>query len=141
MYSKQVKRVKPSNAQRQATHPASDEDYKRLASYVVSAIAHKCRDLVIRFPYFVKLPDDWPRGILIKKDAQYDYYKVKVFKAADWLHAHGYLATDAKGTMKSMRTVNNLWGEIDRLLTNPENLVDTSLEICNNDVFEIKEGN
>jgi hypothetical protein len=115
-----VKRVKPSNSQRQATHPASSDDYKKLATHVTSAIVNKCRDIVVRFPYFVKLPDDWPRGILIKRDAHYDYYKVKAFKAADWLYAHGYMPADAKGTMKSMRTVNNLMGEVDRLLTNPQ---------------------
>lgn len=135
-----VKRHKPSNEQRQATHPAIEEDYQKLAAHVVSAIANKCRDVVIKVPYFIVFADDWPKGILIKRDAHFNWYRVKAFKAADWLHAHGYLAADAKGTVKSMRTVNNLWGEIDRLLMNPENLVDTEHKTLYNVNLEIKEG-
>jgi hypothetical protein len=143
-----VKRVKPSNSQRQATHPASSDDYKKLAAHVTSAIVNKCRDIVVRFPYFVKLPTSWPRGILIKRDAHYDYYKVKAFKAADWLFAHGYMPADAKGTVKSMRGVNNLMGEIDRLVEQPHKeflradkiLLDSEDEIMDNSNTEIKEG-
>lgn len=113
-------RVKPTNEQRQATHPALEEDYQKLAQHVVSAIANKCRDLIIKVSYFIVFAEDWPKGLLIKKDAHFNWYKVKTFKAADWLYAHGYMPTDAKGTMKSMRTVNNLMGEVDRLLTNPQ---------------------
>jgi hypothetical protein len=133
-------RKKPTNEARAATHPAIEEDYQKLAAHVVSAIANKCRDVVIKVPYFIVFADDWPKGILIKRDASFNWYRVKAFKAADWLHRHGYLAADAKGTVKSMRTVNNLWGEIDRLLTNPENLVDTDVTFGYNDVFEIEEG-
>ena len=112
-------RVKPTNEQRQATHPALEEDYQKLAQHVVSAIANKCRDVVIKVPYFIVFAEDWPKGLLVKRDAHFNWYRVKVFKAANWLHAHGYLATDAKATMKSMRTVNNLIGEIDRLVEQP----------------------
>jgi hypothetical protein len=120
MTREQTKRVKPSNQLRATTREASDEDYAKLAQHIVSALANKCRDLVIRFPYFVKLPDDWPRGILIKRDDKYNWYRVKVFKAADWLNKHGYLPEDAKGIIKSMRSVNNMMGEVDRLLASPQ---------------------
>lgn len=115
-----VKRHKPSNEARAATHTATDEDYAKLAQHVVTAIVNKCRDIIVRFPYFAELPDDWPRGILIHRDDHFNYYKVKVSKAANWLHAHGYLAEDAKGLVKSMRTVSNLVGEIDRMFANPQ---------------------
>lgn len=115
-----VNRVKPTNEARAATHKATDEDYAKLAQHVVTALVNKCRDIIVRFPYFAELPDDWPRGILIKRDDHFNYYRVKVFKAADWLHAHGYLAEDAKGLVKSMRSVSNLVGEIDRMFASPQ---------------------
>lgn len=113
-------RRKPTNELRASTHAATSVDYAILAQHVVSAIANKCRDLVIRLPYFAQMADDWPRGILIKKDSTHNYFKCKTFKVADWLHKHGHLPHDAKGIMKSMRTVNNLLGEIDRMLTQPQ---------------------
>jgi hypothetical protein len=142
-----VSRHKPTREQRAATHPATDADYTILAQHVVSAVIAKCRDIVIRFPYFVALPDDWPRGILVKRDESYNYYRVKVFKAADWMFKHGYLQQDAKGLVKSMRSVVNLLGEADRLLTTPEQeflkgskiSVDTEENVEYNSTSETKE--
>lgn len=115
-----VKRHKPSNADRAATHAASAEDYAKLAKHVTSAIINKCRDLVLKVPYFIVFDEEFPKGILIKKDAQHNWYRAKTFKLADYLHAKGYMPEDAKGTMKSMRSVNNLMGEIDRMIANPQ---------------------
>lgn len=118
-----VARFKPSKALREQTHEASEIDYAKLAAAVVHAIVLKQKDLVIRLPYFAKLADDWPRGLLIRKDSTHNFFKVKVFKLADWLHSKGHLAQDAKGVVKSMRAVSNLTGEIERMLSQPEDLV------------------
>lgn len=115
-----VKRVKPTNELRAATHPASDDDYQRLAVAVVQAITLKQHNIIVRFPYFCKLPDDWPRGIRIKRDESYDYFKIKTFKAATWLHEHGYLAQGPKELVKSQRSVVNMLGEIDRMFASPQ---------------------
>lgn len=115
-----VTRHKPSNEIRATTRAASDEDYRKLAQHITEAIINKCRDVVIRFPYFVQLPDDWPRGLLIKRDEKYNWYRVKCFKAADWLHERGYLPENARGIVKSMRSVNNMLGELDRMLASPQ---------------------
>jgi len=115
-----IKRHKPSKELRATTHEASDEDYKRLAAAVVEAITLKHKDVCIRFPYFVSLPEDFPRGILYKKDEMYNYHRCKSFKLMDWLHSKGYAPQDAKGVMKSMRSVNNLLGELDRMLASPQ---------------------
>jgi hypothetical protein len=70
--------------------------------------------------------------VLYKKDSMHNYYRAKSFKLMDWLYKHGHAAQDAKGVVKSLRTVNNLIGEIDRMLANPEKTV-------YNDVSVIKE--
>lgn len=142
-----VERHKPSNEVRAATHPALGEDYKKLASHVTTAIVNKCRDIVIRFPYFVELDPTFPRGVLFKKDSMYNYHRCKVFKLADWLCERGFMPTNAKETMKSMRTVNNLMGEIDRLVEQPHKeflqdhkiLLDSENEIRDNSNIEFKE--
>jgi hypothetical protein len=118
-----VKRVKPSNQLRATTREASDEDYKILAAAVVEAITLKRKDVHIRFPYFVSLPDDFPKGLLYKKDGRYNWYRAKAFKLMDWLFKHGHATQDAKAVVKSLRAVNNLIGEIDRMLVNPEKTV------------------
>lgn len=118
-----VKRVKPSNELRAATHPASDDDYKKLALYVTEAIINKRRDVVLKLPYFVTFEESFPKGVLIKKDARYNWYRAKAFKLADWLHEKGYMPQDAKGVVKSMRSVSNLTGLIDKMIAEPEKLV------------------
>jgi hypothetical protein len=129
MMTKKIIRHKPTREQKAATHPASDDDYARLAAVVVEAITLKHKDIVLKVPYFIIFDEGFPKGILVKRDAQYNWYRAKVFKLADYLHSKGHMPADAKGTVKSMRVVNNLWGEIDRLLMNPENLVDTEIDL------------
>lgn len=113
-------RYKPSSTVRAATHPATTDDYAKLAAAVVEAITLKRKDVCIRFPYFVSLPEDFPKGLLYKKDERFNYYRAKAFKLMDWLHARGYASQNAKGVMKSMRSVNNLLGELDRMLASPQ---------------------
>lgn len=141
-------RRKPTNEARAATHSATDEDYAILAQHVVSAIVDKRRDIVIRFPYFVVLAEDFPKGVLCKRDSQHNWYRAKTFKVANWLNKHGHLSQDSKAIVKSMRTVVNLLGEIDRLLATPEQeflkgakiSIDTEEKVCDNPTSEIKEG-
>jgi hypothetical protein len=118
-----VTRYKPSKEALAATHSASEADYERLAVAVVQAITLKQRDIVIRFPYFVKLPEGFPKGILIRKDEQFNYYRAKCFKIADWLFEQGHLAQNAKEIVKSQRSVVNMLGEIERLVAQPQQAV------------------
>jgi hypothetical protein len=148
------KRHKPSNGVRAATHAATAEDYAKLAQHVVSALVNKSKDIVLKVPYFVQFSDDLPKGILIKKDAEYNWYRAKTQKLANWLYRHGHLSQDSKAIVKSMRTVVNMWGEIDRLLATPQEeflkgakilqnfaiVVDTEEKVWDNSTSEIKEG-
>jgi hypothetical protein len=127
-------RRKPSNQLRATTREASDEDYKILAAAVVEAITLKRKDVHIRFPYFVSLPEDFPKGILYKKDELYNYFRCKSFKLMDWLYNHGHAAQDAKGVVKSLRCVNNFIGEIDRMLVSPEKIVYNDVSVIKEDV-------
>lgn len=96
-------RHKPKREVKEATHAATTADYEKLANAVVKAILLRKKDVYIRLPYFVTLADDWPRGILVHKDEMCNTYKVKTFKAADWLHKYNYLPADAHGIVLSMR--------------------------------------
>jgi hypothetical protein len=113
-------RHKPTREQKAATHAAQAEDYQRLAQAVVEAIVQKRRDIIFKIAYFAELDPELPKGILIHKDEHYNWYRAKAYKMADFLHARGFLPNDAKGIVKSMRTVSNMLGEIDRLLAAPQ---------------------
>lgn len=130
------RRYKPTLQQRKATHHANDDDFKKLAAAVVKAIALKQKDVFLRFPYFVRLPDDFPKGVCYKRDQEYDYFRAKAFKLADWLYKHGHMSTDAKGVVKSMRTVVNLMGHVERLLTDPVKIMYNGNSLVKN----VKEG-
>jgi hypothetical protein len=147
------KRHKPSNEARAATHEATPEDYAKLAQHVVSAIVDKRKDVILKLPYFVVLAEDFPKGVLVKRDEKYNWYRAKTFKVANWLHKHNHLSQDSKAIVKSMRTVVNLLGEADRLLATPEQeflkgakilqnfaiVVDTEEKVWDNSTSEIKE--
>lgn len=114
-----VKRHKPSREAKAATHKASDEDYAKLSKAVVEAIVLKRKDVYIRFPYFVELDPTFPKGILYRRDEKFNWYRAKAFRLADWLYERNLLSQDAKGIVKSTRSVVNMLGEVDRLLTKP----------------------
>jgi hypothetical protein len=127
-------RFKPTSAHKATTREATDADYTKLAVVVLTAIVNKQRDVVIKLPYFVKISDDMPKGVCIKKDGRYNWYRAKAFKMMDWLYKHGHAAQDAKAVVKSLRAVNNLIGEIDRMLVNPEKTVYNDVLVIKDDV-------
>lgn len=126
-----VKRHKPSNEARAATHAASELDYQKLGQAVVEAIIRRERDLYVRLPYFAKMEDGWPRGVLVKKDGQHNIFKVKCFKLADFLYEKGILPYNAKGIMLSIRQMSYLEGKIDKMLAEPQEMLynERSVEI------------
>jgi hypothetical protein len=121
-----VQRWKPRREVVDATHEASTPDYEKLAQAVLVAIINRQKDVILRFPYFVVFDDEtYPKGIIVKKDEKYNYYKAKAFKLADWLYSKGFLPADAKGIMKSMRELAYLEGRIDKMLASDiENMVE-----------------
>lgn len=131
-------RHKPTKELRASTHEASNVDYELLAQAVVEHIIFRKKDIYIRFPYFATFAEDWPKGVLIRKDGIYDYFKCKTYKIADWLHSKGFLPEDAKGIMKSQRDWGYREARLERMLTG-EIMLDNNLSIVYNDV-SVEEG-
>ncbi len=109
-------RNKPTKAAREATRQATQEDYAKLVQAVVKNITLKKRDIILKFPYFVQLAEDFPRGILVKRTTEFNFYRCKCFKIMDWLHKHSYSSYDAKAVVRMQRSVVNLWGQVDKWL-------------------------
>lgn len=124
-----VKRHKPRKEVKEATHEAQPSDYQKLGQAVVEAIIRRERDLYVRLPYFAKMEEEWPRGVLVKKDGQHNIFKVKCFKLADFLHSKGILPYDAKGIMLSIRQMSYLEGKIDKLLDSNSAVWDNSVSV------------
>lgn len=126
-----VDRWKPRREVVEATHEASAPDYEKLAQAVLVAIINRQRDIVLRYPYFVTFDDEtYPKGIIVKKDKQYDYYKAKVWKLANWLFDKGWLPADYKNIMKSLRELAYLEGRIDKMLASDmESVVECRIQI------------
>lgn len=118
--AKKPKRVKPTNAAKQATHSAQAEDYRKLGEAVVRAIILKQRDVVFRTPYFVRFSEDFPKGVLEHKTAEHNYYRAKAFRLADWLYRHNYLPADAKGIVLSTRDLVFREAKLNKLLVDAE---------------------
>lgn len=123
-----VTRHKPTTEQRNATHPAQEADYERLASAVVRAIILKERDVILKLVYFVDFGKDFPKGVLIHKDDKHNWYRAKAFRLADWLHSIGRLPTNAKGVVLATRQMVYLEAKINKIL------IDSGKENCHNDV-------
>lgn len=122
-----VSRHKPTKAAREATHPASDEDYAKLVEAVTRVIILKERDVILKLVYFVDFGDGFPKGVLIKKDDKYNYYRAKAFKLADYLHKIGKMPADAKAVVLATRQITYKIADINKML-------EGNVKVCDNDV-------
>ena len=132
-------RKKPTKELRESTHSASEADYQALARAVVERITLRKKDIFLKFIYFAEFADDWPKGVLVKKDGLYNTYKCKTYKVADWLHSKGFLPTDAKGIMLAQRDWGYREARLTRMLTDEIGVDNTDKNLYNDGSVEDKE--
>lgn len=132
-------RHKPSKSLRDSTHAASAADLEILAKAVLVAIINRQKNLILKYPYFATFEESYPKGIIVKKDGVFDFYKVKVAKLADWLCSKGALPDDYKGIMKSQRDWGYREARLTRMLSG-EIVVDKNVEKCDNDGSDLERG-
>lgn len=76
------------------------------------------KDIYVSLPYFVKIDESFPRGVLVQKEGLKDVYKIKVVKLTNWLHERGFLPEDHRNVMLSLRDLAYKEAHINSLLKN-----------------------
>ena len=110
------KRKKPHSRIRDNTDPAAREDYERMAAGAIEALAGGNRDVLLTFPWFVKIDKTFPRGICVAKTMTTNTYRVKARKLLDWLHERGYSKVDSKTVVEARRGMLLKLAALDRQL-------------------------
>lgn len=121
-------RTKPTKDMKKATRRAKASDYARMvvaASEVVmqtrnGTLANQSKSgqnecVVIEFPYFVKLPKEFPKGTLIEKTERSNVYKINAVRLLSWLYKNGYSKYDAKQLVNQTKNYERLEASIDRM--------------------------
>jgi len=129
-------RRKPSKQLLATTHEADEETYQKLAQACLRACMLREKDIWYRLPYFCKLAEDFPKGIIVAKDGLCDVYKAKTVKLCDWLHSKGFLPEGHRGIMLSMRELAYREAAVTKLL---KNVVDSEDKNLYNSNLEMKE--
>lgn len=132
-------RHKPSKELLATTHEADEETYQKLAQACLRACILREKDIWYRLPYFAKLAEDFPRGIIVAKDGLNDTYKAKTIKMCDWLHSRGFLPEDHRGIMLSMRELAYREAAVNSMIKNVKIELDEQEENLYNSNLEIKE--
>lgn len=95
-----VRHGKPAKAFTSRLRAATSDDYERLVSACLEAVIGGSTDVLVAFPYTLKFPEDFPRGILMERtDDGSNIHRIKAKKLLKWLNTKGY--TDV--TMESLR--------------------------------------
>lgn len=82
---------KPSKAFTSRLRAATSDDYERMVSACVEAIVRGSEDVLALFPYTMKFPKDFPRGILeVKYEDGSNVHRIKAKKLLAWLHEKGH---------------------------------------------------
>lgn len=89
---------KPSKAFTSRLRAATSDDYERMVQACVEALIRGSQDVLGRFPYTLKFPKGFPKGILeIKYEDGTNIHRMKARKLLAWLNANGYtdITTDS----------------------------------------------
>lgn len=79
-------------------------DYEKLVKACLEALIQGQIDVIIAFPYVMKFPKDFPRGILERKVDDANIHRIKAKKLLDWLRSRGY--TDITTDMLRARQIS-----------------------------------
>lgn len=71
------------------------EDYQKLLQAVVQAcVEHAGKfnypSIEVAFHHLTQFADDFPKGIVVKKDGPVNVHRMKARKLLDWLRKHGH---------------------------------------------------
>lgn len=133
-------RHKPSKALREACHTASELDYALLAKACLRACIMRDKDVYYRLPYFATVAEDFPKGILAKKDGLCDVFKTKTVKLCDWLFDKGFLPVNHKILMLSLRQMAYMEANVNSML-NGKISIDSEVVFRHNVGIEFVEEN
>lgn len=88
---KVVRHGKPARAFTSRLKAPTSVDYERMVSACVEAIVRGSEDVLALFPYTLKFPKDFPRGILeVKREDGTNVHRIKAKKLLVWLKNNGH---------------------------------------------------
>ena len=86
-----VRHGRPSKAYLATLRKPVESDYEQMVQACLDAIIRGFTDVLVRTPYVLKYPKDFPKGILeIKYDDGSNVYRVKAKKLLRWLNENGH---------------------------------------------------
>lgn len=110
---KVVRHGKPSKAFLATLRPPGVKDFDKLVESCMAAIISGHNDVIIRFPYTMKFPADFPRGICESKEPNgTNIHRVKAKRLLTWLHANGHTAA----TVEMLGVQKRLYAETEKHL-------------------------
>jgi len=66
------------------------EDYERLVRACIEALIIHEQDVLVKFPYTLKFPKGFPKGILEEKVEHWNLHRIKAKSLLAWLRERGY---------------------------------------------------
>jgi hypothetical protein len=114
---KVIRHGKPAAAYLATLHTPTKKDYDQLVQACLEAIISGENHVRIAFSYLMKYPDDFPRGVLVKKVGANNVHKILARKLLLWLHEHKH--TDI--TVESLKVQRVIFSRF-------ENFIEESLD-------------
>lgn len=82
---------KPSKLFTDRLRAPTSDDYERMVHVCVEALVRGSQDVLALFPYTLKFPEDFPRGILeVKYEDGSNVHRIKAKKLLAWLRERGH---------------------------------------------------
>lgn len=111
-----VRHGKPSKAYLETLRGVTEADYEQMVQACLDAIVRGSTDVLALFPYVMKFPEDFPKGILeVKYDDGSNVHRIKAKKLLRWLNENGHTEITMemlKGQMIRFGIENAKWDKL-----------------------------
>jgi hypothetical protein len=102
----EARRGRPTKAFLKGLKRPRKADYDRLVRGAIEAILSGSEHVLVAFPYTVKFPKGFPKGVLVEKTLVSNIYRVRARLLLEWLHEHGHTEITNATLGMSLRQFN-----------------------------------
>lgn len=126
-----VRHGKPHGSYLATLRKPTSQDYNKLVKACMEAIISGEIDVIIAFPYVMKFPSGFPKGILERKEGANNIHRIKARKLLTWLHEQGHTVITVEALKRQRAEFTKVENSFDKIW------LDESQEMFNNEDSQV----
>lgn len=106
-------RGRPSQAFLSTLRKATKSDYAKLERACLESYLKRSVHVIVKVPYTIEFPEDFPPKILVKVEESNYFYKISAKNLLRWLNRNNHSTLTSEAIGRAVQQFNNFTREID----------------------------